>query len=117
MLDEESKVLESLVPNSKIYEDAESQFNKCIDHRSQIFVQFACEESAEQSYNKYVKLSKISCILSFVGVVFSLTMWYKSIKSSLDQQKIDMKHVTADDYTIQLKISEEQLDNFKKTNQ
>ena len=48
-----------------------------------MFMQFTCEETPEQSNRKYKHLSKMACIFSFVGVIFSLTFIFIRMSSRI----------------------------------
>ena len=78
-----------------------------------MFMQFTCEESSTESAYKYKHLSFVSCIFSFVAVIFCLFFFYIRYSSKIAVLRYDVKTVEADDYTVQLMVSKKQIQNFK----
>ena len=83
----------------------EGKMSDCVDPRSEMFIQYTCEESATESAYKYKHLSFISCILSFVATIFCLFFFYIRYSSKIAVLRYDVKTVEADDYTVQLMVS------------
>ena len=87
--------------------------SKCLDSRSQLFIQFACGESYGQSQHKYQKLSVMACLFSFIAVLYMLCLIYAQVYSKIEDKIYDIETVTADDFTVQLMLNEDQIAFFK----
>ena len=84
----------------------EEATEECIDPRSDIFIQYTCEESRDQSNIKFQRLSMVACISCFISLLFSITIYYLKAKAFIDIKTFDLATVTAADYTVYLPLEQ-----------
>ena len=77
---------------------------ECLDVRSNIFLQYSCEETSEESNKKYDRILLVACISSFIALIYSLTIYYLRVKAFVDIKIFDLSTVTAGDYTVFLEL-------------
>lgn len=85
---------------------------ECIDSRSDIFIQYSCQDTVGNSYQKFNRLSIVACLSCFISLVYSLTIYYLKQKAYIDIKKFDLRTVTAGDYTVFLGLDNEQVQRF-----
>jgi hypothetical protein len=68
--------------------------------RSDIFLQYSCEETSEESNKKYDRILLVASISSFIALIYSLTIYYLRVKAFVDVKIFDLSIVTAGDYTV-----------------
>ena len=73
-MNEEHHVIAEFIPNQKLVHENGSKYAKCVDHRSQFFIQYACEMNETENKLKFIELSQVACILSFAGAIFALLL-------------------------------------------
>ena len=56
----------------------------------------------------------MACLFSFIGCIYLLFIIYAQVYSELEDRQYDKQTVTADDFTVQLKINQKQIDHFNK---
>lgn len=88
----------------------------CTDDRSSLFVQYKCEITEEEQYEKYNNLTLVTVSILFSAFLYSLLVYWLQQTSKLDQIKYDLKTITAGDFTVEYDITEQMYRTFLKDN-
>lgn len=55
----------------------------------------------------------MACLFSFIAVLYMLCLIYAQVYSKIEDKIYDIETVTADDFTVQLMLNEDQISFFK----
>jgi hypothetical protein len=58
----------------------------------------------------------MACLFSFIAVLYMLCLIYAQVYSKIEDKIYDIETVTADDFTVQLMLNEDQIAYFKFAN-
>ena len=81
---------------------------------SRLFVQFTCEQSAENQSMKYNQMCLISGTAILIALLFTVTMRYLFQGGKITKIDWDMATVTAGDYSVEIDIYKENYDEWMK---
>jgi hypothetical protein len=79
----------------------------CLGRDATLFIQFTCEQSAEQQLFKYEKLSETVAIGCLICLLFTVGIRYLYQGGKIKQLDWDMSTITAGDYTVEFAFERE----------
>lgn len=77
-----------------------------------LFVQYACEMTDAQKYDKYVIISKATVCVLLLSAVFFIVIYYLQSTSNLDGYVFDVQTVTLKDYSVEMDITNSMWEDF-----
>ena len=81
---------------------------------TRLFVQYTCEQSAENQSMKYNQMCLISGTAILIALLFTVTMRYLFQGGKITKIDWDMATVTAGDYSVEIDIYKENYDEWMK---
>ena len=84
----------------------------CNNQRSNIFIQYKCEITELEQYEKYNQLTLVTVLTMMATFLYSLLIYWLQTTSKLDQVKYDLKTITAGDFTVEYDITAEMYETF-----
>lgn len=84
----------------------------CFNDDALVFTQVKCFETEQYKSNKRTIALSFSCLGVFGCVTYLIIMYYRLFVNQIDFKLWDMKTVTANDFTVELKITDDLWEKF-----
>jgi len=85
---------------------------QCMSDNSSLYIQYKCGESPEETNHKRKDALAIGCLAIFITCVYLRFLHYRKMFSKIVLIEWDISTITANDYSIEIRISEEDYNWF-----